>query len=140
MKKITLMLGLSGLLFSFHFAQVLETEGEAFLLDGESFDMWGVRVASASQSEAYTRDLIANLGDYKASGINCISVYVQGSSGGFSDPFSEGGLSIDAAHWDRLVRIVEVVDVDQIVGRRLAAVQAGQCATHDRRAAAADVP
>ena len=54
-------------------AQVLEIEVEAFKLDGKSFDMWGVRVASASQSEAYTKDLISNLDDYKSSGINCIS-------------------------------------------------------------------
>ena len=87
-------------------AQVLEIEVEAFKLDGKSFDMWGVRVASASQSEAYTKDLISNLDDYKSSGINCISVFVQGSSGGYTDPFGAKGSSIDDAHWDRLIRII----------------------------------
>ena len=88
-------------------AQVLEIDGEAFLLDGKSFDMWGVRVASASQSEAYTKDLISNLDDYKSSGINCISVFVQGSSGGYSDPFGAEGSSIDNAHLNRLIRIID---------------------------------
>ena len=38
-----------------------------------------------------------------------------------------------------LVGIVEVVDVDQVLGRGLATVEAGQRAPHHRRAAAADV-
>jgi hypothetical protein len=87
-------------------AQVLKIDGEAFKLDGKSYDMWGVRVASASQTEAYTKELISNLDDYKSSGINCISVFVQGSSGGFSDPFGAGGTSIDRTHLKRLVRII----------------------------------
>ena len=102
----TLIVLLCGFFFTSVSAQVLEIEGEAFLLDGKPFDMWGVRMASASQSEAYTTDLIANLDDYKSSGINCISVFVQGSSGGFTDPFGANGASIDEAHWDRLTRII----------------------------------
>ena len=103
----TLIMMLCGLFFTSLSAQVLEVDGEAFLLDGKPFDMWGVRVASASQSEAYTEDLISNLDDYKASGINCISVFVQGSSGGYSDPFGANGSNIDDAHMDRLVRIID---------------------------------
>ena len=87
-------------------AQVLEISGEAFLLDGNPFDMWGVRMASASQQETYTADLISNLDDYKSSGINCISVFLQGSSGGFTDPFGTGGTSIDPTHWERMTRII----------------------------------
>jgi hypothetical protein len=88
-------------------AQVLEVDGEAFLLDKKPFDMWGVRVASASQNEAYTRDLISSLDDYKASGINTISVFLQGSSGGFCDPFGSGGSTIDPAHLGRMFRIAD---------------------------------
>ncbi len=102
----TLIVLLSGLLFISVPAQVLELDGEAFLLDEIPFDMWGVRVASASQKEAYTSDLISNLDDYKANGINCISVFFQGSSGGYSDPFGEHGSTIDSAHLERLIRII----------------------------------
>lgn len=87
--------------------QNLTLQGAAFYLDGQPFDMWGVRVASASQQEEYTRSLIANLDDYKAAGINTISVYIQGSSGGYADPFNEKGNRIDPGHLDRLTRIVE---------------------------------
>ena len=103
----TLIVLLCVFLLSSVSAQVLEIEGEAFLLNGKSFDMWGARVASASQREAYTNDLVSNLDDYKAIGVNCISVFVQGSSGGFSDPFGAGGTSIDRAHLKRLIRIID---------------------------------
>jgi len=102
----TLIVLLCGFFFTSVSAQVLEINGEAFLLDGKPFDMWGVRMASASQREAYTAELISNLDDYRSSGINCISVFVQGSSGGFADPFGANGTSIDEAHWDRLKRII----------------------------------
>lgn len=102
----TLILLLCGFFMASVSAQILEIDAEAFLLDGKSFDMWGVRMASASQSEAYTKDLISNLDEYRSSGINCISVFVQGSSGGFSDPFGAKGSSIEKAHWDRLTRII----------------------------------
>jgi hypothetical protein len=112
----TLFVLLFGFFVSSVLAQVLEIDGEAFLLDEKSFNMWGVRVASASQSEAYTKDLISNLDDYKVNGINCISVFVQGSSGGFSDPFGAKGSSMDDAHWDRLTRIIsECSERDMVV-------------------------
>ena len=106
MKQTLLLLGCLAIV-SFLQAQTLKVEGELFSLDGKPFDMWGVRVASASQTEKYTQSLIANLDDYKASGINCISVFLQGSSGGYSDPFEKGGLSIDIAHFNRISRIIE---------------------------------
>ncbi len=105
--KRTLFLLVCGILYIYTSAQVLEIDGETFSLDGEPFDMWGGRMASASQSKAYTQDLISNLDDYKSIGINCISVFVQGSSGGFSDPFGAGGTNIDRAHLKRLVRIIK---------------------------------
>ena len=89
------------------FAQNLETDGELFLFDRKPFDMWGVRVASASQKEEYTNSLIENLDDYKSTGINCLSVYIQGSSGGYSDPFGLQGKIIDPGHLNRLTKIIE---------------------------------
>lgn len=88
-------------------AQTLKVNGEFFTFDGKHFDMWGVRVASASQSEEFTKSLIANLDEYKEVGINTISVFLQGSSGGYSDPFRDNGKSVDPAHWQRMVQIIE---------------------------------
>jgi hypothetical protein len=87
--------------------QNLEIDDEFFLLDGKQFDMWGVRVASASQKEEYINSLIENLDDYKSLGINTLSVFVQGSSGGYSDPFGPDGKTIEPEHLDRIKRISE---------------------------------
>jgi hypothetical protein len=69
-------------------ANQLMIEGDRFLMNGKPFEMWGVRVASGSQTEEFTDGLIASLDDYMAHGVNTITLFVQGSSGGFSDPFS----------------------------------------------------
>ena len=55
-------------------AQVLSIKGHSFYLDEKPFDMWGVRVASATQNDDFTNRLIANLDDYHSTGINTISV------------------------------------------------------------------
>ena len=112
----TLIVLLCGFFFTSVSAQVLEISSEFFLLDGKPFDMWGVRMASASQSEANTADLISNLDDYKSTGINSISVFVQGSSGGYTDPFGANGASIEKAHWERMTRIIrECAKRDMVV-------------------------
>ena len=80
--------------------------GTVFLLDGQPFTMWGMRVASASQTPALTNQLIANLDAYKANGLNTITVFYQGSSGGFTDPFTANGLGMDPGHKARMEQIV----------------------------------
>ncbi len=76
-------------------------------MNDKPFDMWGIRVASASQSEVLTDHLIAQLDDYRHYGINTIDVFIQGSSGGFSDPFLKNGKKLKRDHLKRLKRIVE---------------------------------
>jgi hypothetical protein len=44
----------------------LEISGNQFTLDGQPFDMTGIRVGSGSQSQALTDELISNLDSYKA--------------------------------------------------------------------------
>jgi hypothetical protein len=97
------------------FAGELSVKGNRFFIDGKPFDMIGLRVASASQSDSLTNLLINQLDDYKASGLNTISVFVQGSSGGYSDPFSPDGKSLDKLHTDRLVRIIKECDSRSMV-------------------------
>lgn len=84
----------------------LTVRGDRFLLDGAPFDMWGIRVASASQTERLTTDLIANLDRYDAHGINALGVFYMGSRGANSDPFSADGSRVDADHQARMERIV----------------------------------
>lgn len=97
-------------------AQELKIEGQFFTLDGIPFDMWGVRVASASQSDEYTQELIKNLDEYNTVGINCISVFLQGSSGAYSDPFRDNGKKIENKHLRRLRQIIKAsAEKDMVV-------------------------
>jgi hypothetical protein len=91
-------------------AATLEVSGLQFLLDGKPFDMWGIRTASASQTDDGAEHLINQLDDYRKHGVNTVSVYYMGSNGGYSDPFSADGATIDAAHQARMVRIIREAD------------------------------
>ncbi|MDD4227538.1 MAG: hypothetical protein WCY58_11110 [Mariniphaga sp.] len=95
--------------------EVLTIRGNQFYLNGENIGMWGIRVASASQSDENTDKLISVLDEYKSHGVNSINVYVQGSSGGFSDPFIDNGKDIQEDHLRRLLRIVEECEKRSIV-------------------------
>lgn len=88
----------------------LSVEGHLFVMNDEPFDMWGIRVASASQSDSLTAHLIAQLDDYRRYGVNTIDVFFQGSSGGFSDPFLKNGKAIDKAHLRRMKTIIDACD------------------------------
>ena len=85
---------------------VLSLREDLFFMNGTGFDMWGIRVASASQSDEATDHLIAQLDDYKHYGINTIDVFFQGSSGGFSDPFLKNGSQIERGHLGRMKKIL----------------------------------
>ena len=89
---------------------VLSIEGREFRLNGRPFDMWGIRVASASQSEDNMNELLDTLDDYKAYGVNTVNVYYQGSSGGAEDPFNADGTAIDPGYRARMERIIEECD------------------------------
>lgn len=86
---------------------VLTVQGGEFLFDNKPFDMWGIRVASASQTDELTDHLIAQLDDYLAHGVNTVDVFLQGSSGGYSDAFLDEGKKIDRHHLRRIKRIIE---------------------------------
>tara|TARA_Y100001980_G_C14556918_1_gene353828 strand:- start:114253 stop:115302 length:1050 start_codon:yes stop_codon:yes gene_type:complete len=97
-------------------AQKLTIRGEFFYWRDQELPFWGVRVASASQNEANTYDLIKNLRIYKSFGINAISVFVQGSSGGYEDPFRKGGKKLENDHLERLTRIIKACkDLNMVV-------------------------
>ncbi len=96
-------------------AVAIARSGNRFLVDGRPFTMWGMRVASASQTQALTDALIANLDAYKGDGMTAVTVFYQGSSGGASDPFAADGLSMDAGHAARMAQIVTAARARQMV-------------------------
>jgi hypothetical protein len=84
--------------------------GDRLLLDGRPLKLWGVRTASASQDAAMTAHLLAQLDAYLAHGINAVTVFYQGSSGGYSNPFSADGTALDPAHQARMAEIIAACD------------------------------
>jgi len=89
---------------------VLSTSGDRFILDGKPFEMWGIRVASATKDTAVARHLIAQLDDYKAHGVSAVTVFYSGSSAGYWDPFTADGRQIDAGHRQRMDEIIRQCD------------------------------
>jgi hypothetical protein len=77
-----------------------------FTADGQPFQMWGIRVASATASDAQTEHLIAQLDEYKAHGLNAVTVFYQGSRSANYDPFKPDGSEVDAGHQRRMERII----------------------------------
>jgi hypothetical protein len=91
-------------------AAEIQVQGQRFTLDDRPYDMWGIRVASGSQTQELTDHLIAQLDDYRAHGVNTIAVYYMGSSGGYSDPFSSDGRRMDPDHQARMESIIKACD------------------------------
>ena len=96
-------------------AATLAVDGERLLVDGRPAKLWGVRTASASQTDSATAHLIAQLDDYLRHGINAVTVFYQGSSGGYSNPFSADGSAIAPDHQARLDRIIRACDARGVV-------------------------
>lgn len=93
----------------------LEISGRRFLLDGKPIPLWGIRVASAAMSEPLTNQLIANLDEYRAHGVNAVTVFYMGSLGAHGDPFTFDGKSVDTSTQRRMERIVAACDARQMV-------------------------
>ncbi len=93
----------------------LKIKGNRFYLNNRPMEMLGLRVASASQNDTLTASLLQQLNDYQSVGLNTISVFIQGSSGGYSDPFSADGKQLDPEHFKRLSRIIEACQQREMV-------------------------
>lgn len=91
-------------------AAELTVSGDRLLRDGRPVKLWGVRTASASQNAAATAHLLAQLDEYLRHGLNAVTVFYQGSSGGYSNPFSGDGQAIDPAHQARMIEIIEACE------------------------------
>jgi hypothetical protein len=87
---------------------VLRIDGETFTLDNQPFDMWGIRVGSATMSDEYANHLIDQLDEYYAHGINSLAVFYMGTSVGYANPFTkDDGSELNPEHHRRMVRIIE---------------------------------
>lgn len=84
--------------------------GDRIFVDGRETKLWGIRVASASQADDYTDHLIAQLDDYRANGLNAVTVFFQGSNAACADPFNADGTAVDPAHLARMERIIRACD------------------------------
>jgi hypothetical protein len=73
---------------------------------GAPLEVWGVRVASAAVQDRWAAALIGQLDTYRRYGVNALTVFYQGSSGGWLPAFSPDGREIDAGVADRMERIV----------------------------------
>jgi hypothetical protein len=73
---------------------------------GAPLELWGVRVASAAAQDGWTDDLVRHLDEYVSYGVNALTVFYQGSSGGALQAFSDDGREIDPAVRRRMERIV----------------------------------
>jgi hypothetical protein len=94
---------------------VLAIDGERFTLDGAPFDLWGIRVASASGTAAMTKQLLDQLDVYKAHGVNTVTPWYMGSSGGNYDPFSADGTQVDGGRHGRMIQIIEAAAARRMV-------------------------
>ncbi len=70
---------------------ILTISGPGFALDGEPFDMWGIRLANVLENDAAAACLVRVLDDYVEHGINTFSVFLQGGSTGSANPFDADG-------------------------------------------------
>ncbi len=93
----------------------LTIANDRFLLDGQPIDLWGIRTASATASDAYCEHLIAQLDEYLAHGVNAVTVFYMGCKGAHYDPFSSDGRHVAADHQRRMQRIIEACDARGMV-------------------------
>ncbi|HEV2121749.1 MAG TPA: hypothetical protein VGW38_03115, partial [Chloroflexota bacterium] len=83
--------------------------------NGQPLEVWGVRVASAAVTDRWTDALIGQLDTYRQYGINALTVFYQGSSGGALPGFSPDGREIDPSVQARMVRIVQEAAARQMI-------------------------
>jgi len=88
---ISIMIFYGGNTGTYAWETEITVDDTRFRVNGELFDMWGIRVASAVGKDAYTEQLVQQLDEYKAHGVNTVTPFYMGSSGGHFDPFTADG-------------------------------------------------
>jgi hypothetical protein len=83
--------------------------------DGAPLEVWGLRVASGAAKDAWTDDLVGHLDEYLSYGLNALTVFYQGCSGGSLQAFSPDGREIDPAVQRRMERILDAAAERQML-------------------------
>jgi hypothetical protein len=83
--------------------------GEKVTLNGEPFKILGLRCSNALVSDESTQALIDHLDEYRAHGVNTVSVYFMGSRFGDVKGYRPDG-SLDPSYAGRMGRIIEAAD------------------------------
>ncbi len=93
---------------------VFGISGTDTLIDGRPTLLRGLRCANAVIADEATADLVLHLGEYASYGLNCISVYWQGSRFGDVRGYLADG-SLSPTHAARMARIIEAADDHGII-------------------------
>jgi len=93
----------------------LTIKDDRFLMNGQPIEMWGLRAASGTMDQKQTDHLIAQLDDYLAYGVNAVTVFYMGCSGGWYDPFTSDGKTLDVGHQKRMRQIAQACDDREMV-------------------------
>ncbi len=88
---------------------VFSVKGNKTLLNGQDFQVIGLRCSNSLYSEETTQDLIDHLDAYMAYGINTVSVFLMGSRFGDIKGYHEDG-SLNSVYAKRLKRIIAECD------------------------------
>ena len=94
----------------------LTADGTKFLLDGEEFDLWGVRVQSALYSDLTTEKLIRWLPTYRDFGVTAVCVFAMGgdmdqNNESYPDAFNyDGTIDPNSVIWRRLDSLLRECD------------------------------
>lgn len=86
----------------------ISTSGTSILTNGSPTKFFGIRAASAAYNQSLTDKLIAAIPEYVSYGMNCFTVFMQGSSGGHQRGWDASGNIPDAGVIDRMKQIASV--------------------------------
>lgn len=88
---------------------VFSVRGDQVLLNGKPFKIIGLRCSNALISDRTTSDLIEQLPNYRASGLNTVSVFFMGSRFGDVKGYQPDA-TLDSVYAQRMGRIIEAAD------------------------------
>lgn len=106
---ICLFLLLSCCLHGLRAQNVFSVQGTQTLLNGEPFQVMGLRCSNALLSDETTSELISHLDEYRSYGLNTVSVFFLGSRYSNIYGFELDG-SLSETHAARMGRIIEACD------------------------------
>lgn len=92
--------------------------GKQLYINGAASTLLGFRVGSAALLEQWTSELLAQLDEWKRHGVNAFTIWLQGTSGGFTTVFTANGSEVSENVADVIVRTgYGLKEVPAVVGR-----------------------